>query len=114
VCKLAAPRAPRRTQTTARLMHFVVRSRDLCLLGLRVAKIGARLIAARGDPAHTDKANECWDCERMGALEAGRRLRSRLVSEKRETAARTSKSVSGRRHNVCGKTSVEYKRSFTM
>ena len=95
-------------------MHFVVRSHDVCLLGLRVAKIGAMLIAAQGDPAHTDKANDCWECERMGALEAGRRLRSRLVSEKRETTAQPSKSVSGRRHDVCGKTPVQYKRSFTM
>jgi hypothetical protein len=71
VCKLAASRAPRRIQTTAGLMHFVVRSRDVCLLGLRVAKIGARLIAAQDDPAHTDKTNECWDCERMGALDEG-------------------------------------------
>ena len=50
----------------------------------------------------------------MGALAAGRWLKSRLVSEERETAVHTSKSVFDERHHVFGKTAARYKRSFTM
>ena len=50
--------------------------------GMHIAKIGARMIVALGTPLSTDKANYCWDCERMGVWRLDDGSMSRLVSER--------------------------------